>query len=246
MNEGIRKRTENDNNRLAYLLLDVFLGGFAVAFVLLIALGRPASTTLRSGSGGEEFLVVDFYWPHSNGISFAPVLKHQGISVASAGLASLWNVPSNPQGLWPAYALSTGELSGRSLQSKPFKRITVDGFDPRPGQMVLMLGTTDQRNGQIWLSMPCGGKWEIGLRVVVAQNNITAVPQVKMQLRSSGYTVKQSMSSEGVVELGVQDTIGTVIGKRSVEAVLSNAGDGKEYLHEVTLESTREMDHCTP
>lgn len=246
MFEGTQERAEKDRGRLAYLLLDVFLGGFAVAVVLLVALARPASTTVRSGSGGEEFLVIDFFWPDSELITYAPVLRRNGNSVASAGLASLWD-GSDPLGPWPEYALSTGALSGTALLTKPYKLLTVDGFDPRPGEMALrQLGSPDQRNGQIWMSMPCAGVWEIGLRVVSTASETTDVPQVTMQLRSSGYTGIWPTSSVDVVEFGVQDTTRTAVGEDSVLATLSKTGDGHEYLHQINLEAKREMEHCSP
>lgn len=214
----VRKMKDKARSRLAYLLLDVFLGGFIVGVVLLTTLGRPVSIAKASGGGGLPFMVVEYTWTDPD-LVLAPILSYQGERLSGVGLSGLWSGGSD-QSVWPAYDWKTGEID---VRGPFFRRITVDGFDPRFGGTV-RFERDGSFYGRVWLSEPCPGTWGVGLRVVETpsrMNNPDGPIDAAIKVFWDGYSKPQENTSSDFRKLDAQKASAAVVASGSSFAVLT-------------------------
>lgn len=180
LKERLKERKEKAKSMLAFLFLDLFLGGFVVSIVLMATLGRPASTIDSIGSGGDAFLLIEVFWSDANRM-IAPVLVHNSHSKIDPttaplngevlnirGIATLWNAsPARQSQHWPTYDRESGKVS---FSHEPFTTAMMDGFfiDPKKTLKGSLPGAPAQRMnyGYVWLSEPCSGTWSFGLRQI--------------------------------------------------------------------------------
>ena len=163
--------------RLSYLLLDIFLGGFIVGIVLLITLGRPESESQSIGSGGEPFILVEFFWNNKHHIYSPQIYFNPDYSstlsssdlLSKLGYAAPWGFGGNT--LWFRHSVKKGFLFDSS-SSTPFTQLAMDGFhlDSR-NQMIVKRSDRDpeiigSNYGYLWMAQPCPGKWRFNLRLV--------------------------------------------------------------------------------
>lgn len=143
------------------MLLDVFLGGFIVSIVLMSILGRPIADHASFGGGGEAFILVEFEWAPTRH-TLSPVIKLNERTLNAMGFASPWQESISH---WVEHDKSLGIVDNASVQLTPFDRIAVDGFNLGTANPI----TTekgDRNYGYIWISKPCRGVWEFGIRPV--------------------------------------------------------------------------------
>ncbi len=166
----VQNRKNGKRKRLAYMFLDVFLGGFIVGIVLMSTLGKPTSEAPAIGGGGEAFILVEFEWDSFDSDTVAhglsPVIKYNGTELKPGGFASPYN-ESLP--IWVDHSRETGIVDQAKLVETPFENIIVEGFHLRtienPMRVVTSAGPGRQY-GYIWISKPCSGQWEFGVRGV--------------------------------------------------------------------------------
>ncbi len=167
--QQVQKRKNSKRKRLAYMFLDVFLGGFVVGIVLMSTLGKPVAEEPAIGGGGEAFILVEFEWDSfeqstvAHGLS--PIIKHNGTNLKAGGFAAPYN---EDLPIWAEHSRETGLIDHDKLEATPFELISVEGFHLRtiekPMRVVNSSGLTQY--GYIWISKPCSGIWEFGVRPV--------------------------------------------------------------------------------
>ena len=182
-----QKRKNAKRKRLAYMFLDVFLGGFIVRIVLMSTLGKPIAEEPAMGGGGEAFILVEFEWDSfetrtvAQGLS--PVIKYNGTDLKPGGFASPYN---ETLPIWVDHSRETGIIDKRKLYASPFENISVEGFHlatiDNPMRVMTITGLGRQY-GYIWISKPCKGQWEFGMRGVGP--SITATQPINIRYRVS-------------------------------------------------------------
>ncbi len=204
----LAQRKDKAKSMLSFLLLDVFLGGFVVGIVLMTTLSRPVSTHETVGSGGEAFMLIEFFWDDTERL-LAPVLIYNGKlkpsklaadyrngkDLNTAGIATVWeDLSRHSNNVWPGYQINNGIVE---VDHKPYWQIAMDGFYINPKHTLkgkaVNTSSTIYNYGYLWLSEPCSGRWSIGLRQLEAglASNVDKQLKVKIKVTWSGFQGKQ-------------------------------------------------------
>jgi hypothetical protein len=170
--ELFAQSAEKTKKRFALILLDLFIGGFAVGIVLMMPLSRPPSDITEVGGGGPQFMMIEFFW-EENGRLIVPILHHSPPDVDGTGPKPTTRIdkfgigaPFGHDGsrLWPSHDRGTGQVEGLE---KRYDEIQMDGFflnKSRYMEGTLLDGNKTYNYAYIWISRPCSGKWSVSLR----------------------------------------------------------------------------------
>lgn len=259
VSQRVADRIEKTKMRLAFLLLDIFLGGFAVGIVLMVTLGRPADEAVAAGSGSKPFVLIEFYWNQSDRI-LAPVMVYNEQNEQSIEPASLQTLNTfHPQGLaarwesrplrddrpWPGYNTDTGLMETRHSF---FKQIGMDGFFLSSNNSLSgPLSETvriDKQYGSIWLSEPCQGQWFIGLREVERGLSINqrSPIDILMRVTMSGFIgLESNQESEFKVIISNPQTPVT---KGAAETLPQQDQNAFHVIHVPLPETGERFAHC--
>jgi hypothetical protein len=170
--ELFAQSAEKTKKRFALILLDLFIGGFAVGIVLMMPLSRPPSDITEVGGGGPQFMMIEFFW-EDNGRLIVPILHHTPPDVDGTGSEPTTRIDKFGIGapfghggskLWPSHDRGTGQVEGLE---KRYDEIQMDGFFLNKSSYMkgtLLDGNKPYNYAYIWISRPCSGKWSVSLR----------------------------------------------------------------------------------
>lgn len=249
--DGKRSRKSRSKSRLAYMLLDVFLGGFIVGIVLLVTLGRPPRISRAEGSGGDSFLLIEYTW-NADGTVVSPMIKYRDKLINRYGLASGWHASDVPaSGKWFRHNARTGLLIPKGTAKRPFQMIAEDGFDSiGPARITGDIGdgaTRPRPYGYVWISKPCSGQWYVGLRVVEEPLESNKGPiRVKYRVRWGGVSERQSSDDASVKAFVVQRTLKSAVDGHQAFADLQVAPSVTRYASvKIPRKSGKQFAYCT-
>ena len=190
-NDLIDEASAKTKKRFALILLDLFMGGFAVGIVLMMPLSRAPSDVIDVGGGGPRFMLIEFYW-EGDSRKLVPILKHKSSvtpenpnpqvqTINHAGIGSHWGGKHSQH--WPSHNKISGKLDGINER---FSEIQMDGFDI--GSDYTLKGRnpateTSQNYGYIWMSQPCDGVWTIGFREIDRAYSTSETQPLKVYTR---------------------------------------------------------------
>jgi len=199
-NDLVDEAAIKTKKRFSLILLDLFMGGFAVGIVLMMPLSRAPSDVIEVGGGGPRFMLIEFYW-EGNSRKLVPILMHKSKSktkpenpqtINRAGIGSHWGGKHSQ--LWPSHNKFSGKLDG---VKKRFSEIQMDGFDI--GADYNLKGRnpatgTSQNYGYIWMSQPCDGDWTIGFKEIDRAYSTSETQPLKVytHVRYEGYDENDS------------------------------------------------------
>ena len=197
LSQQIQNRKNGKRKRLAYMFLDVFLGGFIVGIVLMSTLGKPTAEEPAIGGGGEVFILVEFEWDSFDSDTVAhglsPIIKYKGSNLKPGGFASPYH---EELPLWVDHSRDTGIVDKGKLLASPFEEIIVEGFHLRTIENPMREITTSgpgHQYGYIWISKPCSGQWEFGVRGVGPAINATQ----PINMRYRAFVGKEAVNLPG-------------------------------------------------
>lgn len=196
--DRLRDEANKAKKMFAFLLLDVFLGGFAVGIMLMVTLARPEAQTPSIGNGSEPYALIEFKWSHPNR-TFVPILVYKGPDnkdarpVSKFGLGASWKTPKGSESNgWPEFDRSSGFFNTDTLFAK---RALMTGFFLHSSNQLInstLNNSSSEYYGSIWQSEPCSGEWLIGIREVTQSLSLPSkLPEVSVRVRWSGFEAKQ-------------------------------------------------------
>ena len=198
--------------RLSYLFLDVFLGSFIIAIVLMVTLGKPSETSVKVGAGTPRFVRIEVSWMPSS-IELIPRLIFEHGGVGSSGTVSrILILPANPLapdgiGPWPKFDYTTGKIS--RVENVPYKSLFMSGFtlghvplkliiDPKKRITSQEASTSDNeaclqpgwRVATLWIIDPMPGNWQIAVspqKTDVSEMNVNNHVNYCISIEGQGY-----------------------------------------------------------
>lgn len=229
-------------NRLAYLLLDVFLGGFIVGIVLMMTLGRPPEETVSEGAGGEEFLLIEYKWNNSD-LNFNPVLKYQNAHIHPYGLSSQTSIVGET--VWSKYEINKGLLDENDLLVR-FDSIRMDGFFADDRFSLQYEDGPGTYYGYLLLSKPCPGQWSTGMRIIGEHKNTDDNRGYKVEYKTTcgGYKPADQCNMENWAVLIESTNVNTAGG--AFKEMKTASGFGVDALTQniPVIDSEKEFEYC--
>ena len=200
--------------RLSFLFLDVFLGAFIIAIVLMVTLAKPPEDSVKVGGGTSRFLRIQVTWSPES-VEMAPVLIYKDNSnIERNTLGSGTNrrqpaAPIEPSGsiYWPTYNHKTGAISdgtnvphqglfmaGFTLGQAPLmpnldngNRLTAD-LPPLDGEVGFL--ESGRRFAMLWVIDPEPGCWKFALAPLqahLAQLDPVRDVEIGIDMQAQGY-----------------------------------------------------------
>ena len=171
------------STRLSYLFLDVFLGAFIIAVVLMVTLAKPPENSVKVGSGTPRFVRIEVSWLPSS-MELVPLLTLESVKGGSPNTVRTGRsgispaAPIEPEGsvYWPKFDRITGQISRG--ENVPHKSLFMSGFTlgrvplhpltdpgtrlsseeaPEVGNVAYV--APDRRIATLWMIDPEPGRW---------------------------------------------------------------------------------------
>ena len=226
--------------RLSFMFLDIFLGTFVVGIVLMTTLGRPISDAPLDGSGGLDFIEVEYEWDKGE-IIIAPLVWHGKCALHPQGLATNFS-PSTHNTVWPKYDSGSGKLQ---LRTDAHKGIWQDGFYADNEALTLKRG--DTRVGHLLIAEPAPGPWSFAVRVVERPSALqgdTSSIKGRMIIHWSGFDTDAD-ENPLTIEFSDQSNIEAVLKRQSVDAPILISGEQGSGLVTLTVGEDPQNDVCS-
>ncbi len=209
--------------RLSFLFLDVFLGAFIIAIVLMVTLAKPPEDSVKVGGGTSRFLRIQVTWSPES-VEMVPVLIYKNksnIETNTLGSRRSHRHPAAPiepssSDYWPKYNHQTGAISDGT--NVPHQGLFMAGFTlgqaplmPNLEEASPLTGTAPPPSGtdgflerghrfaMLWVIDPEPGHWTFALeprQAHLAQIDINKKVDIRIDMQAQGYDQNPALVSK--------------------------------------------------